>query len=60
METAVLSLSNQNTQLISSQGPFNNIKNANAGQGKLRQNKEYCKEEFDLPLRAVFDQIPPG
>lgn len=60
METAILSLSSQSTQLISSQGPFNNIKNAKAGQGKLQPNKEYCKEELDLPLRAVFDQIPPG
>lgn len=60
METAVLSPSSQSTQLISSQGTFNNIKNANAGQGELQQNKEYWKEELDLPLRAVFDQIPPG
>lgn len=61
METAVLSLSSQSTQLISSQGTFNNIKNANAGQGKLQQNKEdYCKEELELPLRAVFNQTLPG
>lgn len=60
MKTAVLLGSSQSTQLISSQDTFNKVKNANTGRGMLQQDKEYCMEELDLPLRAVFNQIPPS
>lgn len=58
METADLSINSQNSRPISPQDTFNNIKNANTCQGKLQQNKECYMQELDLPLRAVFHQIP--